>query len=113
MSTKPETSINSKSTDVFRIYASRFARRLYLQRKCESNHPVLVIEHQLIEMALSRLTEIMLATKANRFIVTEAIRVRAETCLRDLVEDQELKRSILNELLQMTHNEILPLDKPN
>jgi hypothetical protein len=110
---KPEARIDNQTTDVFKVYASRFARKLYLQRKCEPSHPVLEIENYLVEMALSRLNEIMLATKANRFIVTEAIRVRAEMCLRDLVEDQELKNSILNELSQMTHNEILPLDKPN
>lgn len=107
------TSINAKDTDVFCIYASRFARRLYLQRKCGPDHPVLNIEHQLVEMALSRLIEIVLATKANRYIVAEAIRVRAEVCVRDLVEDQDTRNSILNELAHMTHDEILPFEKPN
>jgi hypothetical protein len=110
---KPETSVNSKSTDVFRVYACRLARRLYLQRKCEPGHPVLVIEHQLIEMALSRLAEIMLTTKANRYIIAEAIKIRAEMWLRDLIEDTELRNSIIDELLHMTQQEILPLDKPN
>ena len=110
---KPDTGINTQSTDVFRIYACRLARRLYLQRKCGPDHPVLIIEYQLVEMASSRLAEIILATKANKFIIAEAIRIRTEMCLRDLVEDQELRDSILIELSNMTHQEIFPLDKPN
>ena len=110
---KSETRINNQTTDVFCVYASRFARRLYLQQKCRFDHPVLVIEDHLVEMALSRLTEIVLTTKANRFIIAEAIRIRAEVCLRDLVEDQNLLNSILIDLAGMTCQEILPLDKPN
>ena len=110
---KPETSVNSKDTDVFRVYACRLARKLYLQRKCEPDHPVLVIECQLIEMALSRLAEIILATKANSYIIAEAIRIRTEVCLHDLVEDKDLRDSIINELTHMTHQEILPINKLN
>ena len=111
--TKHGARIDHKSTDVFKVYSSRLARKLYLRRKCEPDHPVLVIECQLVEMALSRLAEIVLSTKANKFIVAEAIRIRAEVCLRDLVEDPELRDSILFELTSMTHQEILPLEKPN
>ena len=108
---KPGACVTMKNTSIIQIYACRLARQLYLQKKCGSGHPVSETEGQLVEMALSQLTEFLLKSKIERTIIAEAIRIRAEISLRELVSDEteDLRKSILINLSEMTTEEILPL----
>lgn len=108
---EPSTCVTMKNTSILQTYACRLARQLYLQKKCGNGHPVLETEGQLVEMALSQLTELLLKSKIERDLIAEAIRVRAEISLRELVcdETEDLRKSILIDLSEMTTEEIFPL----
>ena len=64
-----------RDTDIpnfVKVYATRLARLYFLQHACSDNHPVLVAEQQLIEMARSKLQESLLAS----FSVDEILKTR-------------------------------------
>lgn len=91
-----------------RTYAHRFARKLYLNRRCNTEHPILVIENELNRMAHSRLLEATLASGANRDAVAEAVRRIAAEHLSTLVEDNDCLSQCLSTLRDMSVDEILP-----
>jgi hypothetical protein len=63
---------NTDISEFVKIYATRLARLYYLQHACSDDHPVLVAEQQLIEIARSKLQEVLLAS----FSVDEILKMR-------------------------------------
>lgn len=112
---EPGTCVIMRSTDILQTYSCRLARKIYLQEKCGNCHPVLETEGQLVEMALSKLTEFILSSKIERNLIAEAIRIRTEISLLELIDDEseELRTFILTKLSEMTHEEILPMKIPD
>ncbi len=64
-----------RGTDIpnsVKTYATRLARLYFLQHACSDDHPVLIAEQQLIEMARSKLQESLLVS----FSVDEILKMR-------------------------------------
>lgn len=63
---------DSDIIDFVKIYATRLSRLHFLQHACSGDHPVLVAEKQLIEIAHSKLQEVLLKS----FSVREILEMR-------------------------------------
>ncbi len=104
----------ARGVEVVRVYACRIARRMLLSRNCESDHPVLLIEQNLIQMAQSKLQEFLLASFPDgeqdrvKKRVSDSIRRIAANKIRSSEEDQEVKEGLIQELYSMSPNDLLP-----
>ncbi len=103
-----------RGTEVVRVYACRIARRMLLSRNCEADHPVLLIEQDLIQMAQSKLQEFLLASFVDgdqekvKTRVSDSIRKIAAAKIRSSEEDQDVKDALVHELYLMDSNDLLP-----
>jgi hypothetical protein len=98
------------SQEAVRVYARRFGRRMLMTKLCGSDqdHPAMVVESQLVEMALSSLMESILATNADNNLIVEGVRFWVADWLYHSVEDDEMRSNLLQELSAMDANTIVP-----
>jgi hypothetical protein len=94
-------------------YACRIARKLLLQSSCEEGHPVLAIEEDLIEMAKARLQEFLLGAFPDdpaivRSSAIVAVKRVAASKIRNSDVDTEVKRSLLQQLQEMSMEDLVP-----
>jgi len=89
------------------VYAARLARRAILRRYCQEDHPVLMIEEDLVEMARARLLEHVLPeardSRAAAVIGAASARVRSSE------EEDHVKEAALADLSAMSFEQVLPL----
>lgn len=100
--------------DAIRTFASRLARRLLLERLCGDGHPVLANENDLVEMASSRLQELMLchperARSATRAKVEAAVRRTAAERIARSDEDEDVKQEMLDRLRRVDLAHLFPV----
>lgn len=88
-----------------RTYASRLARLCFLKQKCEQDHPVLLTEQELVEMAKSRLQEqaaikfgASLESKAH--ILASSVRGIAAKWVACSLDDEDERESVLTAIHQ-------------
>lgn len=89
-------------------YAARLARRAILRRYCFGDHPVLMIEEDLVDMARARLQDHVLETGADRTASAQAVRDAAAARVLASDEEDRVKVTALTEVVSMSAEEILP-----
>lgn len=88
-----------------RTYASRLARLCFLRRRCDGDHPVLLTEVELVEMAKSRLQEQAVlrfgrSLDSRAHILAATIRRVAAKWITCSLEDEDERELVLVELSQ-------------
>jgi len=103
-----------RTSDVFRTFANRFARLMFLHHMCESDHPVLVVERELVEMARSKLQEYVLVRVPNERLrvlrpVLEAwVRAVAQEKILSSDEEDGVKESVMTRIQNESLADLLP-----
>lgn len=96
-----------------RTFAHRLTRRALLRRFCQSDHPVLAIEEDLVEMAKSKLHESILASFTPEDIpklrpaLEMAVKASAMEKVAGYDEDQNVKDEIVLEVCSVPLDDIL------
>jgi len=95
------------------VFASRLTRRALLRRFCPSDHPVLAIEEDLIEMARSKLQEHILASYPRddipglREAVHAAMRQTAVEKVTGYDEDETVREELVEEVCAEPIDDVL------
>jgi hypothetical protein len=88
-----------------RIYASRLARLCFLRHRCDDDHPVLLTEQELVEMARSRLQEQAVMRfgqdlEAKSYLLAATIRRLAAKWIVCTIDDEDERDVILTAIHQ-------------
>jgi len=94
-----------------RTYAIRIARKCFLECQCEEDHPVLINERHLVEMAKSKLQERLLANRMDPSKMASQLeaKIRYIAKLRiSVLADAEDIRDAGTLVLEREHIEVFP-----
>ncbi len=90
-----------RRSDIFRTFANRFARYKYLKHLCEDDHPVLIVESELVEIAKSKLQELVFTKISNdqrkvfKLLLESWIRAVAQERILGYDESDDVKEAVM------------------
>lgn len=102
------TNTGKSRSSPIELYASRFARRCLLERMLPPDHPVLKVEHQLIDEAKKRLHEHLLQHKWSRVDLENQIRRHASNRIAFLTEDSSVLKIVVTDIWTKSLDEAFP-----
>ena len=107
--------VRKPGTDMIRTFATRLARRCLLEKLCPVDHPIMIAELALVEMARSKLQEHIMITYDHEdypCVVTQLqqmIREIAEKKIRGQVEEEAMSRQIIQAIRDENLDYLLPI----
>lgn len=93
--------------DFLPIYATRVARMIFLRHKCGEDHPTLVSEIALVEMARSRLREQILSGSVTEAGLAVRVRELVVENLRSMVRSEEILAALSEYASLLGEDEIM------
>ncbi len=88
-----------------KTFAARYARLCFLRRRCNDDHPVLITEVQLVEIARTKLREQLLirygsvGMQSRELKISVVIKSMARRCIESTLDD-EFERDQVLELIE-------------
>jgi hypothetical protein len=103
-----------KESDPLRVYTTRIVRRHFLRKFCDSDHPVLNIETDLISMAKSKLQEYIISMLTP---ILPEFRTTIDKYVKDLASektmhldlDDEDKMEIISLIMGENFEDLIPI----
>ncbi len=103
-----------KNSNPLKTFSHRLARLMLLRIRCEADHPVLIVEMELIEMAKSKLQEFIMTQVSKdsirllKPILETWIRVAAQERALSFDEDDYIKEQVLSAILSENVSDVIP-----
>jgi hypothetical protein len=95
----PQNDSNALDLRVVQVFASRVGRKCFLEHFCETDHPVLMTERELVEIARSKMLEQFIIHPQSNWPALQKIMMRmARHWVASHVDDHETSDRILRRI---------------